>query len=287
MTDAAFQELRIKKKQKKMNILKKSIAPVTDKAWSEISNRTGEILNAYHTARKFVDINGPNGLEMGGVSTGRLIVPDNSEYHGINYGVREYIPMIEVRKPFELDLWELDNIDRGAKDPDMKQLEEAVRQVAEFEEKLIYNGFEPLNIKGLDNAAEDAPVDIPSGTNAFLKEIGNQVIKLGRNAVEGPYTLILSEVEWLELVKLSEGYPVQKQLQEILGGKVLISHFNSNSYLVSERGGDYELVLGQDVTLGYDSHDTHTVKLYITGSFTFRINSPEAIVVFKKQHTEN
>jgi uncharacterized linocin/CFP29 family protein len=90
----------------------------------------------------------------------------------------------------------------------------------------------------------------------------------------------------LTLVNLSEGYPVQKQLKEILGGKVLINHFNKHTLLVSERGGDYELVLGQDISLGYDSHDTRKVKLYLTSSFTFRVLSPEAVVVFDSNKNE-
>ena len=266
-----------------MDILKKSIAPVTDKAWKEITDHTNEILRFCLTARKFVDIDGPNGLEQAGVSTGKLIIPENQSIDGVNYGIREILPMIEVRKPFELDLWELDNIERGAKKIDLASLENAVKEMAAFEEKVIYEGFEPVNIKGLEKAANRKPVAMPKNINAFLKVVGNQVIELGKDAVEGPYTLVINEPEWLELVKLSEGYPVLKQLEEILGGKVLINHTNKDSFLVTERGGDYELVLGQDISLGYDGHDTHKVKLYLTASFTFRVLSPEAIVVFKPE----
>ena len=111
-----------------MNILKKSIAPITDKAWNEITDRTRQILRTYLTARKFVDIEGPTGLEQGGISTGRLIVPENQPADGVNYGIREMLPFVEIRKPFELDLWELDNIERGAKDVDLTPLEEAAKE---------------------------------------------------------------------------------------------------------------------------------------------------------------
>lgn len=267
-----------------MNILKKSIAPITDKAWEEIADQTKEILRTYQTARKFVDIDGPNGLEQAGVSTGRLVVPENQSDKGINYGIREYLPLVEIRKPFELDLWELDNVERGAKDVDLEPLEDAVKEMASFEENAIYQGFEPAKIKGLEESAEGGVVSIPNNTNAFLKEIGTQIIKLKRNAVEGPYSLVISENEWLEMIKLSEGYPIQMQLKELLGGKVIINPSNKKSFLVSERGGDYELILGQDITLGYDSHSTRSVKLYLTSSFTFRVIAPEAIVVFNKEN---
>ncbi len=265
-----------------MNILKKSLAPITDKAWGEITERTKQILNSYLTARKFVDIDGPYGLEQGGISTGRLITNDSQSEKGVNYGIREILPFVEVRKPFELDIWELDNIDRGAKDADLSPLENAARELAVFEENVIYEGFQPVNIIGLEQAAKGNPIALPSNANSLLKEIGNQIIHLNKKAVQGPYTLVINEMEWLELMKLSEGYPIQKQLKALLGGKVLINHFNTNSFLLSERGGDYELVVGQDYTLGYDSHTTSKVKLFLTGSFTFRVLSPEAIVVFTR-----
>ncbi|KOH45249.1 family 1 encapsulin nanocompartment shell protein [Sunxiuqinia dokdonensis] len=269
-----------------MNILKKSIAPITDKAWEEITDRTKQIMGTYLTARKFVDIEGPTGLEQGGISTGRLIVPENQSDDGVNYGIREMLPFIEIRKPFELDLWELDNIERGAKDVDLTPLEEAVKEVAFFEEKVIYEGFEPIKIKGMKQAAENPSVEIPKSTNAFLKELGKQIMQLCQNGVEGPYSLVISAAEWLELVKLSEGYPIQKQLTEILGGQLIINQSNKLSFLVSERGGDYELVQGQDITLGYDTHDTQNVKLYLTASFTFRVLSPEAVVVFESKRSD-
>jgi uncharacterized linocin/CFP29 family protein len=263
-----------------MDILKKSLAPVTDKAWEEIIKRTRQILNTRLTARKFVDIDGPNGMELGGVSTGRLIIPDNHSENGINFGIREMLPMVEIRRPFELELWELDNIERGAKNIDLSSLDEAASEIAQFEENAIYEGFAPGGIKGLRDSAGTGPVKLPVNTNDFLKEIGHHIIQLQKNAVEGPYTLIITEPEWLNLIKLSEGYPVQLHLKEILGGQVIIKQSNRYSFLVSERGGDFELVLGQDVSIGYNGHDTKTVKLYLTSSFTFRVLDPASVIVF-------
>jgi uncharacterized linocin/CFP29 family protein len=263
-----------------MDILKKSLAPVSDKAWEEILKRTRQILNTRLTARKFVDIDGPNGMELGGVSTGRLIITDNHSENGINFGIREMLPIVEIRRPFELELWELDNIERGAKNIDLSSLEEAASEIAQFEENAIYEGFAPGGIKGLRDSAGTGPVKLPANTNEFLKEIGHHIIQLQKNAVEGPYTLIITEQEWLNLIKLSEGYPVQLHLKEILGGQVIIKQSNRYSFLVSERGGDFELVLGQDVSIGYDGHDTKTVKLYLTSSFTFRVLDPAAVIVF-------
>lgn len=44
------------------------------------------------------------------------------------------------------------------------------------------------------------------------------------------------------------------------------------------RGGDFELVVGQDLSIGYLSHDAENVRLYIEESLTFRLLTPEAAV---------
>ena len=48
--------------------------------------------------------------------------------------------------------------------------------------------------------------------------------------------------------------------------------------LLSLRGGDYELHVGQDLSVGYAAHDRQVVELYITESFTFRTLEPAAAV---------
>jgi len=114
----------------------------------------------------------------------------------------------------------------------------------------------------------------------FLKTVAEQTIRLRKAYVNGPYTMVINQEVWKKLVKLTEGYPFTKQLKKILDGKIIVNHNLSKSLLISEQGGDYELVIGQDISIGYDSHDSEKVKLYFTESFTFRILSPEAIIVF-------
>ena len=48
--------------------------------------------------------------------------------------------------------------------------------------------------------------------------------------------------------------------------------------LLTTRGGDFSLHLGQDISIGYQSHSDDAVRLYLQESFTFRLLSPEAAV---------
>jgi uncharacterized linocin/CFP29 family protein len=52
----------------------------------------------------------------------------------------------------------------------------------------------------------------------------------------------------------------------------------SGAVLLSMRGGDFLLDVGQDLAVGYLAHDIEQVDLYLEESLTFRVVSPEAAV---------
>jgi len=264
-----------------MDILKKNMAPITEGAWNEIQNELKTVLKSNRTARKFVDIDGPYGFDYAAVPTGRLDIPKKQEIKDVKYGLRSVIPVIEARKPFELDIWELDNVNRGAKDIDLDPLENAARDMVKFEEQIVYKGLVSAGIKGLTDDNYYDPVSFPQNFENIIRFIGKQINVLQRNSVEGPYTLVLNEKNWLELINLIDGYPIIKQLKEILGGEIIVNEFCEHSFLLSERGGDFELILGEDVSIGYDSHNSEKVKLFLTQSLSFRILSPEAKILLK------
>ena len=45
------------------------------------------------------------------------------------------------------------------------------------------------------------------------------------------------------------------------------------------RGGDFELTIGQDISIGYLSHSETTVRLYFQETMTFLLLTTEAAVV--------
>jgi uncharacterized linocin/CFP29 family protein len=48
--------------------------------------------------------------------------------------------------------------------------------------------------------------------------------------------------------------------------------------VLTQRGGDFALHLGQDVSIGYLSHSDSAVQLYLQESFTFLMLTAEAAV---------
>jgi uncharacterized linocin/CFP29 family protein len=52
--------------------------------------------------------------------------------------------------------------------------------------------------------------------------------------------------------------------------------------LLSIRGGDYELTVGQDLSVGYLAHSADDVELFITESFTFRVLEEKAAALIRR-----
>ena len=75
------------------------------------------------------------------------------------------------------------------------------------------------------------------------------------------------------------GYLVLEHLAKILGGPVVWAPAVQGAVVVSQRGGDFELTVGQDFSLGYDATVGGSVHLYLEESLVFRVVAPEASVV--------
>ena len=69
-----------------------------------------------------------------------------------------------------------------------------------------------------------------------------------------------------------------QRVAKLIEGPILHSPVLEGGFLLSLRGGDFELTVGQDIAIGYQHHDTRSVHLYLTESFTFRVLGPEAVI---------
>ena len=74
------------------------------------------------------------------------------------------------------------------------------------------------------------------------------------------------------------GYPLLDHLRKIIDGPLVWSPGVEGAVVVSQRGGDFLLRSGEDLSIGYDSHDAEAVELYLVESFSFRVATPEAAV---------
>jgi uncharacterized linocin/CFP29 family protein len=211
---------------------------------------------------------------------GRLLVPRKNEVGGVRFGVHQAQPLVEARVQFHLDTWELDNVVRGAGDVDLGEAEKAAQKIAAFEDGAVINGFAEGYITGIAQAAaHKLPLDLdPPG---YMESVSNAVLTLRDAGVEGPYSLLVGPKAFRALASRSPGYPLERQVRQLIEGKIVYSRVTDGAMLISCRGGDLEMTLGQDLSIGYETHDTKSVRLFLAESFTFRVLDPSVIVLLK------
>mgnify|MGYP006289043781 CR=1 FL=1 len=264
-----------------MDFLKRSLAPIPDSAWEEINEQAKIVFNTQMTARRFVDVSEPKGWDYAAEPRGRLQIKTDPEQDDIGYGIHQVLPLVEMRVPFELDIWEMDNAVRGARDIDLDPLVQAAQKFVAFEEQAIYYKFPEAGIVGLKNASSYKAKNVPSVNEQIPNSVDEGMSEMVKNGIGGPYTLVVGPKHWRNITGYANGYPLNKHLTEITGGKILLCPAITEMFLVSERGGDFKLTLGTDVSIGYERHDSKTVRLFFTESFTFQVLEPQAVMYFK------
>lgn len=259
-------------------MLKRNLAPISEKMWEEIDDRAKEVLSNYLSARKVVNVSGPKGWEHNVISEGRLETIEGTE--DVCAGIYKVKPLIESRIEFELNRWEMDNLERGAKDVDLDNLEEAAKKIALFEEEAIYNSFDKGMIEGIKNASKQEKIEFGNSGDDILRSVSQAIIKLNRAFASKPYALVVGEEAYERINANCMGYPLLKRLEDLLGMEVIYSHVVDGAFLVPFDHKDLEMTIGKDLSIGYQSSDNEKVKFFITESFTFRVLDPDIIIEF-------
>jgi uncharacterized linocin/CFP29 family protein len=74
------------------------------------------------------------------------------------------------------------------------------------------------------------------------------------------------------------GYPVLAHVQRLVPSEIIWAPAITGAFVLSTRGGDFQLHIGQDISIGYFSHTDTAVRLYLQESITFLLLTTEAAV---------
>jgi uncharacterized linocin/CFP29 family protein len=112
--------------------------------------------------------------------------------------------------------------------------------------------------------------------------VASAVNVMRQAGISGPYGLAISPEVYTEIIESTEGgYPLFDHLREILAGPVVWAPGVECGVVLSLRGGDFVMECGQDIEVGYTSHDSDVVNLYLEESYTFRVLEPDAVVALR------
>jgi uncharacterized linocin/CFP29 family protein len=263
-----------------MNHLLRALAPLTEGEWKAIDEEARQTLKMNLAARRLVDFSGPHGWQTSSINLGRIDQVERELRPGVEARRRRVQTLIELRAPFELPRRELEIVSRGGRDPDLKPVTEAARTIAIAENQAVFNGFEAGSITGILEAAHESALTLTDDYVRYPEVVAAALGKLRNTGVAGPYGIALGPRLYTGLTETTDsgGYRVYDHVKRLLNGPVVWSPGIDGAIVVSMRGGDFELTVGEDFSIGYLSHSADTVRLYLQESLTFRVLTAEAAI---------
>ncbi len=261
-----------------MNNLHRELAPISDAAWAQIEEETTRTLKRYLAGRRVVDVPSAEGVALPGVATGHLrqiAAPAD----GILARQREVKPLVELRVPFGLSRQTIDDVERGSEDADWQPAKDAAKKLAFAEDRAIFNGYRDAGIQGIREATSNPIESLPTDVRDYPDAVAHALSQLRLVGVNGPYSVLLGANEYTALAETRDhGYPVLEHVKRIVDGNLIWAPAIEGAFVVTTRGGDFELNIGQDVSIGYLTHTDSIVNLYLQETFTFRALTSEASV---------
>ncbi|HEX4035472.1 MAG TPA: family 1 encapsulin nanocompartment shell protein [Solirubrobacteraceae bacterium] len=264
-----------------MNHLLRPHAPISDAGWQELDKEARERLATALAARKLVDFSGPHGWQHSATNIGRVTELDAAPAEGVSGRQRRVLPLVELRRDFELSRAELRDGDRGADDVNLAPLDDAAHQMALAENAAVFHGWRGA-ITGIAEASPHEQLELGEA-DKYARRVAGAVERLLCSGITGPYGLALGREQYRRAIETTEhgGYPLLDHLVKILEGPLVWAPGVEGAVVLSLRGGDFVFESGQDLSIGYDSHDADVVRLYLEESFSFRVATPEAAVALK------
>lgn len=262
-----------------MNNLHRELAPISDEAWAQIEEEASRTLKRHLAARRVVDVPDPKGAGLSAVGTGH-VKPLQAPGDGVQAIQRDAKALVELRVPFELSRQQIDDVERGAIDSDWAPLKEAARKIAFAEDRAVFDGYAAAGIQGIREGSSNPGLAMPSNVKAYPDAVAQAVSQLRLAGCNGPYALVLGADAYTAASGgTDEGYPVFHHLERVVDGGIIWAPAIEGAFVLTTRGGDFELDIGQDVSIGYLSHSSTMVELYFQETFTFRLLTTEASVV--------
>lgn len=261
--------------------LRRSLAPLSDAAWRLVEDEVRRHLEALLAARRVVDFAGPLGWRACCIPAGRAEPMPSPLEHAVSARLRRCQPMVELRADFALDQAELDDVDRGRRTLDLSPALDAAAALALAEDRLVFAGSGPAGIVGIASAPDVARIDLPEAPADIPPAVARAASLLARRGIAGPWALACS-LELHETLSEATGRsnrPVAHELERVLGVELVRTAALTGALLMSRRGGDFELTVGRDISIGFAETSASAVRLYLVESLTFRVLGPDAAVV--------
>lgn len=260
------------------NNLYRELAPVTSVAWSEIEQEATRTFKRHIAGRRVVDVSEPGGPVTASISTGRLN-DVQAPADGVQAHLRSSKPLVRLRVPFALSRSEIDSVERGAQDADWDPVKAAAKKLAFLEDRAIFEGYLAASIEGIRSVSSNKALTLPDDPREMPDAVSQALTELRLAGVDGPYSVLLSADAYTNVSETTaHGYPILEHLNRLVTGDIIWAPAIDGAFVLTTRGGDFDLLLGTEVAIGYSSHDGEDVQLYLQETMTFLCHTAEASV---------
>ena len=257
--------------------LSRDDAPYGDKLWEMIDETMLSAAKSQLGGRRIIDTVGPYGLGLKAIPLGETPVEEGITQSNV-------LPLLRLYKEFSLDVRDLAGFERDPVTLDLRPVAQAAMWCAGKEDDLIFNGTK--NNPGLLTVKGTGKMKLSNwdDTGSAVNEIISAVTKLDADGFHGPYILALSPARYNLLYRR---YP-QGNLTEmdhvksiVNKGIIKVPALKSGGVLLAQGQHFANLVLGQDMTIGFVGPAEGKIDLSISESLALRVMIPKSIMILE------
>src|ERR1700722_2634495 len=204
-----------------MNNLHRELAPISAAAWASIEEEAKRTFTLHLAGRRVIDVTDPGEAVLSAVGTGHL-ADIKAPADGIIARARVAHPVIEFRVPFAVSRQAVDDVERGAEDPDWQPVKDAAHKIAMAEDRAIFDGYAAGSITGIRSSASNAALSLPADATAYPDLVSGAMETLRLAGVGGAVALVRSaEATTAVPETYNHGYPVRQHLTKLVDGPIV------------------------------------------------------------------
>jgi len=261
-----------------MDWLRREGSPLTERVWEAIDEAAVRAAKQELAARRIADFEGPKGWAHVAEPLGTT-QPGTTAKSGAQVAVPDVMLLSEIRKDFALPWTTIDAFERGARVLDTQPVEDAAREVALAEDGLAFHGGPGATGFLAGAKAQSVRLGDWSNPSQVAADLLAAVSKLDAAGVAGPYASVLDPSRYYAYLRATAERRLSTEADRMEGlfRGIFRSSVIRGGGVFSLRGGDFLLVVGGDLSIGYRYHDAAVVHLFCVETVGAHLLTPQAV----------
>ncbi len=250
-------------------------APFGKDVWELLDKAAVSVARGELAGRKILPLEGPFGL-------GFAFVPQGVKSLGEGVSVLEGQPLVALERTFRLRKLDLAQFERNGVNLDLSPLFQAVRELAQLEEKLIFEGLSGQS--GLCTAEGVLKSSLSSWDEPgkAAEDVIQAISLLDGAGFHGPFALALSPRRYNLLLRRYPG-TAQTELEHIQSivrdSVVKAPYLEDGGVLLAVNPLYAKIVLGQDLEVGFIGPESEGYLFSVSESLALLLLEPRSVCV--------